>query len=127
MGLGGRGTALTAPFDGHPDHVAVVMLFHAQTCKVMNRFRWYTYLHSDDVALDAADKIECGTRSVLVPFEVYDYGRDRNGHGLDSGFRKAVAGQSVRDLYPKPHRHNIRQGYRPVFWSNYIIMTAIDI
>jgi hypothetical protein len=115
-----------AAANGRLDHVAWVVLFNAQACKIMNRFRWYSLLHAEDVAISVANAMECGTSSVIMPFAVHDYGGDRNSHKLDGGFRR-VAGRSLGSFFLLSYCHIIQAGYRPVLWTNFTMNKRLDI
>jgi hypothetical protein len=115
-----------APANGRRDHVAWVVLFNPQACKIMNRFRWYSLLHAEDVAISAANAMECGTPSMILPFTVRDSGRDRYRHRLDSGFQR-VAGRSLRSLFPLSYCHAVKGWYRQVLWTNFTMRTTLDI
>jgi hypothetical protein len=137
VGLGGPMTTLTTPICGinarvspfayRPDHVRLVVLFDTQACKIMNRFRWYTLLHAEDVALSVGNRMECGTRSVLKSFAVREYQRDSHSHALDPAFRRAAGNENVMSLYRRSYCHNIRGGYQPVLWSNFTNSMPIDL
>jgi hypothetical protein len=137
VGLGGPNKRLATPICGieakiaelgnRTDHVALVVLFNTQACKIMNRFQWYTILHAEDVAICYANAMECGTRSVAIPFPHRANHRDPMRHDLDPDFIKTAAGQNPSSLYLASVCHNIRGGYRPVLWTNFTITNPIDI
>jgi hypothetical protein len=115
-----------APANGYPDHVAVILLFNAKACEIMNRFRWYSLLHVEDVAISLANAMECGTSTMILPFTVPDHGGDRNNHNLDGGFRR-VASRSLGSLFLLSYCYVIQRGSRPVLRTDFTLKTRFDI
>jgi hypothetical protein len=69
--------------EGQPDHVAFAVLFRSAAGKVLHRFRQYSYLGAEDVAICLANFIECGTTGKQMRFPVWRHQHDGYSHRND--------------------------------------------
>jgi hypothetical protein len=111
---------------GVPDHVAFVVLYDTQAGKVLHRFRPFSLLGSEDIALSLTNAMECGTANVQLKFPVRRFQRDGNSHRNDQEIKEGYA-KLKGNLFDMTYCYFIMAGYRPVIWRNFSIGTPTNI
>jgi hypothetical protein len=134
--IGRTGATLTAPLcDLRPviadpvvrwDHVSWIVLFDAQAGKVMNRFRRFSLLGAEDMALSVTNAMECGTRSLEVEFPALCLGDDGNSHRSDPEISLGYSKLNGK-LFDLSYCYFISAGYRPLLWRNFSIPVIQNI
>jgi hypothetical protein len=114
------------PPSGHADHVAALVLFAPIAARIVHRFRWATYVGSEDIALGTANSLECQTKSMQVKFEVKDIGGD----GMSSQFDQEIIQELKKYqvwVFVLQYCHAIFGGFRPARWRPFHLPKPIDI
>jgi hypothetical protein len=114
------------PSSGHSDHVSRLVLFDSRACKILHRFRWHTYLGAEDIAIGVSNAFECGTKSIIVPFEVHDYAEDGHTQVADPEIRHEVAKEPAW-IFMLQYCHAILGGFRPARWYDFQVPKPVDI
>jgi hypothetical protein len=101
-------------------------LFEAQAGKVLHRFRPFSLLGAEDVAMSLANALECGTEGVQANFPVRPFQHDGNSHRNDEEIQKGYA-KLKGNLMDSVYCYFIAAGYRPVLWKNFTVGEKQDI
>jgi hypothetical protein len=115
-----------APPTEEVDHVSWVVLFDPRAAKVMNRFRWQTKITAEDVALSLGNALECGTKSLRIPFKVQLFQADGK---TQAGDREIMSNwpKNHVDPFASAYCHIVFAGYRPVRWINFSIPVTVNL
>ena len=101
------------------DHVAWVVLMPASAGKIMHRFRAFTYLGGEDIAVSTTNSIECGTQSYTEPMRIMDQQNDGNSSQGRDEVADEVAKLNVGWIFLPIYCHYIRAGYNPQAWATF--------
>jgi hypothetical protein len=115
-----------APSSGHKDYASFLVLFDPFAGKIMHRFRWYTYLGAEDVALGVANTMECQTKSIQVPFKVAYHGDDGLTQEADHEIHEGSA-KLPGWILTLQACHAVFAGYRPSRWRDVHVERPTEI
>ena len=101
------------------DHVASIVVMPASAGKILHRFRAFTYLGGEDIAVSTTNSIECGTRSHTEPMRFWDMQNDGNSSQHRDEVADEVAKLNVGWIFLPIYCHYIRAGYNPQAWATF--------
>lgn len=100
------------------DHVAQVVMMPAAAGKILHRFRAYTYLGGEDIAVSVTNSMECGTKSYWEQVPFWDHHSDGNTSQANDEVSREVDKLNVGWIFLPIYCHYIRAGYNPQCWKS---------